>query len=601
MPVPSEAREFFRRIGASKEAIDLERLRSFLKPEVICFAFMSGDGPVTESNLLFDDDAGAEFYDFTVQHVREFRVLSEDFFRACSESPSVRRFLVMWAFGCFMRPENFDVFLKPMLEQCPQAVIARELARLPKMAKRVVASLQTILTVVVTRDYTAVTKLSIKPLLELMKAIYTCLDSVGAKPHWSEMANDAIHCYFSCENMAEMILSDQMWTPKLLFTEYPFLFPMSFKVNVAKILVDHKRGELFGTVSFGSDGRPYLEFLFEMSVRRDHLFEDTMEILKRAPPESFLKFISVAFEGESGLDMGGVSREFFTLFGREITSPQLKMFVELNGFHWFSTEPVPIESAYSFLGRLVGLAICNDMVIPIRFPNVLYKMLVKQFEPTLINLAELEPEVAKSLQQLLTFTPEMIRECGLTFTKTAASGKEYELIPGGSQISVTSENVEKYVNAYVKWTLWTSVEGKYKQFEEGLLSVVSWPFMSGVFQYDECNVLVTGNPVADLSELRRVTDYDNYDANDVTVIHFWEFVEELSSEDQKKLLMFLFGTDRFVIGTQRFLIQRTADIDHFPVARTCANILLLPDYKDKEVLKKKMSICLEHCEGFGVI
>lgn len=589
-----EGGDFFGLIRASKGVIDPERLHSFLKPEMICSAFTSGDG------VEFDDDAGAEFYDFTVQHVREFRGLAQDFFRVCSESSSVRKFLVMWAFGCFMRPEYFDVFLKPMIEECPKNVIAHELVRLPKMTKRVLASLQTILTVVVMRDYTTITKLSIKPLLELMKAIYTRLESIGAKPHWSEMANDAIHRYFLCEDLADMLASDRMWTQKLLLTEYPFVFPMSFKVNVLRSLVNHKRDELFGPVTVGSDGRPNLEFLFEMNVRRDHLFEDTMKVLKNAPPESFLKFFVVAFEGESGLDMGGMSKEFFTLFGREIASPQLKMFVERNGFHWFSTEPAPIENAYFFFGKLVGLAIVNDRVIPMRFPNILYKMLVKQFEPTLINLAELEPEVARSLQQLLTFTPEMIRDSGLTFTKTAASGKEYELIPGGSQISVTSENVEEYVNSFVKWTLWTSVEDKYTEFEKGFLSVVSWPSVSGVFQYDEWNVLVTGNPLADLSELRLVTDYENYEPNDVTVKHFWEIVEELSSEDQRKLLMFLFGTDRFVVGKERFFIQRTTDTDHFPEARTCANILFLPDYKDKEVLKKKMSVCLEHCEGFGV-
>ena len=37
-----------------------------------------------------------------------------------------------------------------------------------------------------------------------------------------------------------------------------------------------------------------------------------------------------------------------------------------------------------------------------------------------------------------------------------------------------------------------------------------------------------------------------------------------------------------------------------PEAHTCFNQLVLPDYKDKELLKKKLTIAISNAEGFGL-
>lgn len=50
-------------------------------------------------------------------------------------------------------------------------------------------------------------------------------------------------------------------------------------------------------------------------MRRDHVFEDSFHQLRmRTPDEMGLK-LSVSFQGEEGIDAGGVSREWFQVGG----------------------------------------------------------------------------------------------------------------------------------------------------------------------------------------------------------------------------------------------------------------------------------------------
>lgn len=50
-----------------------------------------------------------------------------------------------------------------------------------------------------------------------------------------------------------------------------------------------------------------------LKIERQHLAESAIELLEKATPEDWEKPIKVTFEGEEGIDEGGLTREFFTL------------------------------------------------------------------------------------------------------------------------------------------------------------------------------------------------------------------------------------------------------------------------------------------------
>lgn len=64
-------------------------------------------------------------------------------------------------------------------------------------------------------------------------------------------------------------------------------------------------------------------------VRRDRLIDDALvelEMVALENPTDLKKQLVVEFEGEQGVDEGGVSKEFFQLVVEEIFNPDYGMF-----------------------------------------------------------------------------------------------------------------------------------------------------------------------------------------------------------------------------------------------------------------------------------
>ena len=50
-----------------------------------------------------------------------------------------------------------------------------------------------------------------------------------------------------------------------------------------------------------------------IKVRRDYLIEDALQQIQITPPQFFKKPLKIKFEGEEGVDEGGLRKEFFQL------------------------------------------------------------------------------------------------------------------------------------------------------------------------------------------------------------------------------------------------------------------------------------------------
>ena len=75
---------------------------------------------------------------------------------------------------------------------------------------------------------------------------------------------------------------------------------------------------------------------------------------------------------------------------------------------------------------------------------------------------------------------------------------------------------------------------------------------------------------------------------------------------KRKLLEFVTASDRVPVGgikNLQFVVQRNGEEEgtggHLPTAYTCYGTLLLPEYRDKEVLRERMAMALENAQGFG--
>lgn len=66
---------------------------------------------------------------------------------------------------------------------------------------------------------------------------------------------------------------------------------------------------------------------FEVKVRRVSIFEDSYRIINTVNKTDILKTkLWIEFEGEAGLDYGGLAREWFFLLSKEMFNPYYGLF-----------------------------------------------------------------------------------------------------------------------------------------------------------------------------------------------------------------------------------------------------------------------------------
>jgi len=78
----------------------------------------------------------------------------------------------------------------------------------------------------------------------------------------------------------------------------------------------------------------------------------------------------------------------------------------------------------------------------------------------------------------------------------------------------------------------------------------------------------------------------------------------MSTDLKKKFLIFVSGSDKIPVtglGSLKFVINETKDVNRLPAAHTCFNILDLPCYNSITTLQEKLVYAITNTEGFGLI
>ncbi|XP_059179233.1 probable E3 ubiquitin-protein ligase HECTD2 isoform X2 [Physella acuta] len=408
------------------------------------------------------------------------------------------------------------------------------------------------------------------------------------------------------------------------FCQYPFILSIAAKKSILQKdseqqMVIMARKSLVAKVQRRQ--LPDIGMLFlNLTVRRSHLVSDSLsEISKKQ--HDLKKKLKVSFAGEPGLDMGGLTKEWFLLLVRQIFLPNYGMFSydKLAGVHWFSPNPCENYQEFNLVGVLMGLAVYNSINLDIRFPPVCYRKLLSPAvvpfnnpratvgvcNVTLHDLKGVKPEVAKGLQDLLDYDGDVEETFCLTFEVVQTLPGETRTLPlkpGGENIPVTNDNRKEYVQLYTEWVINTSIYSQFQAFYHGFHSVCASNALI-MLRPEEVETLVCGSPTLVMEDLKKVTVYDGFSPNDPSIKYFWDVVLHLNLETQKRLLLFATGSDRIPIGgmgEMTFKISRIDDVTLLPMSHTCFNQLVLPPYKSKKLLKQKLITAINNAEGFGL-
>ncbi|XP_029561271.1 probable E3 ubiquitin-protein ligase HECTD2 isoform X2 [Salmo trutta] len=410
------------------------------------------------------------------------------------------------------------------------------------------------------------------------------------------------------------------------FTFCQFAFILSTVVKKAVIQKDSEqqmismaRQSLVDKVSRRQRVDMSLLFL-NIKVRRLQLVSDSMDELTRNRAD-LKKKLKVSFVGEAGLDMGGLTKEWFLLLIRQIfhTDHGMFTFFKDSHCHWFSSWKCDNYSEFRLVGVLMGLAVYNSITLDISFPPCVYKKLLTppvvpcDLDPpvgmatlTLDDLQQVMPDLSHGLAELLSYEGNVEEDFCTTFQVSQEELgviKSYNLKPGGDKIPVTNQNRKEYVQLYVDFLLNKSIYRQFTTFYYGFHSVCASDALM-LLRPEEVEILVCGSPNLDMSSLQKAAQYEGYSKTDPTIRAFWDVVLGFPLKFQKRLLHFSTGSDRVPVGGMadlNFKISKIdASTDWLPISHTCFNQICLPPYKNKKELKQKLTIAISNAEGFGL-
>lgn len=386
--------------------------------------------------------------------------------------------------------------------------------------------------------------------------------------------------------------------------------PSSLDQNVPQYKRDFRRKVIY----FRS--QPALRILpgqCHIKVRRDHIFEDSYQEIMRQTPEDLKKRLMIKFDGEEGLDYGGVSREFFFLLSHDMFNPFYCLF-EYSSHDNYTLQINPNSGInpehlnyFKFIGRVVGLGVFHRRFLDAFFVGALYKMMLHK-KVVLSDMEGVDAEFYRSLKWILENDVTVLE---LTFSaedERFGEVVEVDLKPGGRDIEVTEENKHEYVELITEWKISKRVEEQFKAFIDGFNELIPQDLVN-VFDERELELLIGGLADIDCTDWKKHTDYRGYQENDQVIQWFWRCIKEWDSEQKARLLQFTTGTSRIPVngfkdlqgsdGPRRFTIEKAGEPNQLPKSHTCFNRVDLPPYTDYETLKQKLTLAVEETVGFG--
>ncbi|XP_076590481.1 putative E3 ubiquitin-protein ligase HERC4 [Chaetodon auriga] len=409
-------------------------------------------------------------------------------------------------------------------------------------------------------------------------------------------------------------LEDDDNTPAI-FCRYPFLFNLVCKVQVFNVFafitktvqrfVHNLALEWPDELLVDPPDSPPAP-VFQLTLRRTHLVEDTFRQLAAADHCAFQRQLLVQFVDNRKVMNVNNSDLFLHVFD-ELFSPKSDMFMynEKETLAWFPPRPKVEKKTYFLFGVLCGLALYNHNIVHMPFPLVLFKKLLS-VKPSLDDMKDFDPVLAESLRCMLEdYTPDVVDSLDMTFTVTWG-GETVELDPTEAGKPVTASNRKQFVAAFVNYAFNKSVERVFEEFKRGFLKVCDVNVVD-FFQPEELQAVMVGQENYDWEVFKQNTVYEgDYHAEHPNIVTFWKVFDELTAEEKQKFFLFLTGSDRVpFLGMESVkmtvaVLPNASDI-HLPESLTCHFLLLLPIYRRYPVdrtMQAKLIKAINHNRGF---
>eukprot|EP00850_Spirogloea_muscicola_P009963 SM000057S18393 [mRNA] locus=s57:350840:368215:- [translate_table: standard] len=364
---------------------------------------------------------------------------------------------------------------------------------------------------------------------------------------------------------------------------------------------DNKRQHFRSRIKLQQEGQAqgpgHYNGTLRICVRRAYVLEDSYNQLRMRTPEELRGRLTVQFQGEEGIDAGGLTREWYQLLSRVIFDRGALLFTTVGNDATFQPNPNSVYqtehlSYFKFVGRVVAKALFDGQLLDVHFTRSFYKHILGA-KVTYHELEAIDPDYYKNLKWMLendvtdildlTFSVDADEEKLIFYEKGKVT--DHELMPGGRNIKVTEENKAEYVDLLAEHRMTTAIRPQINAFLEGFQELISRDLIS-IFNDRELELLISGLPEIDVEDLRNNTDYTGYTSASQVVQWFWETVRSFGKEDCARLLQFITGTSKVCgLSIQDLLVFNQLD---------------LPEYTSKEQIEERLLLAIHEAnEGFG--
>lgn len=347
-----------------------------------------------------------------------------------------------------------------------------------------------------------------------------------------------------------------------------------------------------------------------VAVSRSNLLEDSLRRLYGAEAEELDGgLIRVRYQGEEGLDAGGLAKDWFGEVAKRLHDGSAGLLhVSSSGYIAIDPRAAALHKAsesrwmFKAVGKFLAKAVFDSQTLGISLDRLLILLLCGR-EPTLDDLKESEPEFHKGLNWVLDHD---VTGADLTYTcsyELFGESKVVELVPFGVNKVVDEDNKGEYVGLMQTWLVSGRYQPAMSHLLEGFHEHISTTHLQH-FRPEEIQLLISGRPSVDVAEIRKDVILAGLAEDSSQVLWLWEVLEE--EFDQEMLSRFV----NFFSGCPclpydglspplTLTVNKEANDSALPRAHTCFNQFVLPCYSSRDVLSERLVYALQNqSEGF---
>ncbi|XP_047530174.1 apoptosis-resistant E3 ubiquitin protein ligase 1 isoform X1 [Vanessa atalanta] len=363
-----------------------------------------------------------------------------------------------------------------------------------------------------------------------------------------------------------------------------------------------------------------------LRVNRAELVRSSLKATRHFTLADWCKNFDVSFQGEQGVDWGGVRREWFSQLCAQLFDAKFGLFVSCQDSPAGLVHPNPDRPPhlklkhFEFAGKIMGKCL-YESALGGAYRQLVRARLARSFLAQIIGLRvhykyfeQDDPELYLSKIKYILETdldaPDSLPEIYFSDDVYDSSGKFIEtrdLVPNGATIRVRNDNKLQYLDALAQWRLAARWRPETDAFLRGLTLLVPDNLLA-IFDENELELLACGTDEVCVSDWRAHAllagagrDWQR------RLAWLWAAVGSFSAEERARLLQFTTGCAQLPPGgfqelNPRFQITAAPTFGALPTAHTCFNQLCLPDYDSYEQLVRALLWAInEGGEGFGMI